>query len=409
MLEKHGQKSQLHFHSKVTADSRVFRGVHPLVAHESHQKNIAKLLNNALQLLPIQPSEAAQQANALYIEQGTEGRIRTKPDFVTVTRGPGMFSCLSAGLDTAKGLAVAWQVPLIGVNHMQAHALTPRLVSSIEASNKTSNLEPKFPFVSLLVSGGHTMLVHSSGLCEHRVLATTIDIAIGDFIDKCARDIVPKDSLEAGRDVMYGALLEKFAYPNGREDYTYVPPETVKDEFLVNETGYEWRLIPPLSKISRKNLADSLRFSYSGLGSIVSQAMLENPNMPITERRAIARETMRVAFEHLASRILIALGDNPELKDVKTVVVSGGVASNQFLKHVLRLFLDKRGYKGLQLVFPPPNLCTDNAAMIAWTGMEMWEAGWRSDLSIRPIKKWSTDPWGADGGILGAEGWIFDQ
>jgi N6-L-threonylcarbamoyladenine synthase len=336
VLEKHHQKSQLHFHSKITADNRVHRGVHPLVAHESHQKNVAKLINTAVQYLPIQQSEVAQLRNTLYVKQGNGDQLRRKPDFVTVTRGPGMFSCLSAGLDTAKGLAVAWQVPLLGVNHMQAHALTPRLVSSLGASSNASRIDPEFPFVSLLVSGGHTMLVHSRGLCEHRVIAGTSDIAIGDFIDKCARAILPEASLDAGSDIMYGSLLESFAFPNRSEDYNYTAPETPKDEMAIRGTGYDWRLVPPLAKISKTDLAGTMRFSFSGLGSIVDQAMLDKPNMLVSERRALAQETMRVAFEHLASRLLIALKNDPTLRKVNTVVVSGGVASNQFLKYVLR-------------------------------------------------------------------------
>jgi N6-L-threonylcarbamoyladenine synthase len=255
------------------------------------------------------------------------------------------------------------------------------------------------------------MLVHSRGLCDHRVLATTLDIAIGDVIDKCARDILPKANLDTGRDVMYGRLLENFAFPNGSQDYNYTAPENLKDEIAIKKTEYGWHLAPPLSKlqsVTKIDLAKTMRFSYTALGSSVNRVMLEDPNMKLSERCALARETMRVAFEHLASRLLIALTNNPELKNVNTVVVSGGVASNQYLKHVLRSVLDKRGYESMQLVFPPASLCTDNAAMIAWTGMEMWEAGWRSDLTIRPVKKWPIDPESEGGGILGAEGWVFD-
>ena len=90
---------------------------------------------------------------------------------------------------------------------------------------------------------------------------------------------------------------------------------------------------------------------------------------------------------------------------IHTLVVSGGVARNNFLKHVLRAFLDARGFSHVELVFPPPYLCTDNAAMIAWTGIEMFEAGWESDLSIQARRKWAIDTEAEDGGILGADGW----
>jgi N6-L-threonylcarbamoyladenine synthase len=122
------------------------------------------------------------------------------------------------------------------------------------------------------------------------------------------------------------------------------------------------------------------------------------------ERRTLAQESMRVGFEHLASRVIYAL-QKGEVKDVNTLVVSGGVASNQYLKHVLRNALDQKRYENIRLVFPPPKFCTDNAAMIAWTGIEMWEAGWRTQLDAMAMKKWSIDPKAEDGGILGADGW----
>jgi N6-L-threonylcarbamoyladenine synthase len=122
-------------------------------------------------------------------------------------------------------------------------------------------------------------------------------------------------------------------------------------------------------------------------------------------RRVLARETMALAFEHLASRVLFAL-ERPGIQDIRTLVVSGGVASNQFLKTILRKNLDIKGYKDIALVFPPPKFCTDNAAMIAWTGIEMFEAGWRTSLDAMAIKKWSIDQKAADGGILGIDGWV---
>jgi N6-L-threonylcarbamoyladenine synthase len=404
VLEKHNYKSKLHFHSKVTCDNRDFQGVHPLVALESHQKNLAALVNTALESLPIQPSAIAHLGNTLLIDHGRGAQLRKKPNFVTVTRGPGMRANLNTGLDTAKGLVVAWQVPLLGVNHMQAHALTPRLVSSLEANDESQGLEPRFPFVSLLVSGGHTMLVHSRGLCDHQILAKTSDIAIGNVIDKCARDILPASTLGAAGSLTYGRLLEDFAFPGGSEDYGYEAPATRGEEIRVKDLGYGWSITPPLSQ-TRAGAKDSLmEFSYSGIGSTVKRIMASKPEISGIERRALARETMCVAFEHLASRLLVAL-QSQELKAVDTVVVSGGVASNQYLKHVLRMNLDRRGFGHMRLTFPPPSLCTDNAAMIAWTGIEMWENGWRSGLDISSLREWAVDSVANDGGVLGADGW----
>ena len=185
-----------------------------------------------------------------------------------------------------------------------------------------------------------------------------------------------------------------------------------------------------------------MEFTFSGLESAVKRICerkgKEGFVMGEEERGDLAREGMRLAFEHLASRIGWALRDLEEKAEgVKTLVVSGGVASNSFLRHMyalplpflppspnfiyiyicidlcadenpslrLRSFLTARGYPDLELVFPPVGLCTDNAAMIAWTGMEMWEAGWESELSVRALRKWSLDREAEDGGILGVGGW----
>lgn len=148
-----------------------------------------------------------------------------------------------------------------------------------------------------------------------------------------------------------------------------------------------------------------MEYSFSGLGSDVKRIVESKPEMSDVERRVLAQETMRVAFEHLTSRLLLALQSNG-MESVNTVVVSGGVASNQYLKHILRAILDKRGLENIRLLFPPPSFCTDNAAMIAWAGMEMWDAGWRSNTDITAQRKWSIDAATKDGGIMGAEGWI---
>jgi N6-L-threonylcarbamoyladenine synthase len=304
---------------------------------------------------------------------------------------------LITGLDTAKGLAVAWQVPLLGVNHMQAHALTPRLVSALSESGDLHVPQPTFPFLTLLVSGGHTMLVHSKRLCEHEILANTTDIAIGDMIDKCARDILPVDVVKEAENVSYGPVLETFAFPDEKAQYNYQQASNVE--------SIDWSITAPLQNhTSREAKTYRGMFSFSGIWSSVKRFMKNNPNMDDAERRMLARETMRVAFEHLASRITIAL-KNPELSNTNTLVVSGGVASNQYLKYIVRAALDSNGHKNMELVFPPIEFCTDNAAMIAWTGMEMWDAGYRSTLDVMPLRKWAIDPKAEDGGILGVDGW----
>lgn len=414
-----------------------------MTAVASHTQHLAAMAQEAMRSFPeardtrIAKGERGREGTSKdEISGGNErilwvdGQARQKPDFVTVTRGPGMMSNLSTGLNTAKGLAVAWDVPLLGVNHMQAHALTPRLVSALEAGNRrrvqeqgpeqerggsqavtdeTGSEKPAFPFLSLLVSGGHSLLVLSRALNDHAILAEAQNIAVGDMLDKCARAIVPPGEIAAGADVMYGPMLERFAFPDvdASLDYDYAPPPTRADEIRIFDSGCGWHLTPPLSGTTE------MAYEFAGLNGQILKILLERPDMAVTERRLLAQHAMRLAFEHLASRLLLALSKSADggeqgsnsLRDICTVVVAGGVASNRYLMHILRSVLDARGYGHIELVCPPLPLCTDNAAMIAWTGMEIYEAGWQSELDILAIRKWPLDPNAEGGGILGAPGW----
>lgn len=482
--------ARLHFNDKVTADSRDFKGVYPDLAVRSHVSSMAPLLKRALRALPEASSTSsstslsspppAPDTAAMAAMTGdkivwVDGRPRRKPDFVTVTRGPGMMSNLTVGLMTAKSLAVSWDVPLLAVNHMEAHALTPRLVHALEkgesqegwtstdreatseatttTTTTTATHKPDFPFISVLVSGGHSLLVHSRGLADHAVLAQADNIAIGDLLDKCARLILPESCLAEAKDVMYGRLLEDFAFPrhhpitgNNHDcddhnyDYEYQPTASRPDEqrIYTSPTAAGWWLTPPM------HTSAAMRYDFSGLNGRVKAIVAdEHPNgLDVDERRQLARHTMRLAFEHLASRLIMALRrirkddelaaiqscppspsassssaspdsittttttTPPATDSIKTVVLSGGVASNRYLRHILRSILDVRGFTHVELIYPPIPLCTDNAAMIAWTGVEMYLAGWRSELDVTPLKKWPLDPADeATGGILGVDGW----
>lgn len=403
--DKEGQTfARLHFHEKITSNNASYGGVHPIVAHESHQKNLATLIDKALQKFPPygvgeNVGSGGHPRKGFYLEKGREGFAnRRKPDFITATRGPGMRANLITGLDTAKGLAVAWQIPFLGVNHMQAHALTPRLVHALHRKCDGVISNVTFPFLTLLVSGGHTMLVHSKGLCEHEILANTADIAVGDMIDKCARDVLPTDVLKEAGNGMYGPMLEKFAFPDPKDYHQQISEDATSRTNPFSITSPLQNHTPP-----EATKYDAM-FSFSGIGSAVKRSVERNLTMDKTERQQLARETMRVAFEHLASRIILAL-KSPELTGLKTLVVSGGVASNQYLKQVIRRVLDINGHSQIELVFPPVEFCTDNAAMIAWTGIEMWEAGYRTSLGAMALRRWAIDPKAEDGGILGVEGW----
>ncbi|EKG13918.1 Peptidase M22 glycoprotease [Macrophomina phaseolina MS6] len=363
--------AELHFHEKVTANNLVYKGVHPIVSLESHQENLAALVQKAIRHLPKQdaaPDEAGSSSQfVLHRVAPDKLESRQLPDFISVTRGPGMRANLFTGLDTAKGLAAAWNIPLVGVHHMHAHALTPRLVSALAQKQKpckssltgffqspaVAPAEPEFPFLSVLISGGHTLVISSESLTTHRVLGSTIDCAIGDCLDKVARSIVPPLLLEKSGDTMYGRLLEGFAFPNGAEDYNYLPPKNRGEELARRPTRWGWAFSVPLAESPNGLRAMSMDMSFTGLHTAVervisfhwdkaagklSKLRREPEEVDEEERRIMAREVMRVAFEHLASRILLALQAvalrDPQLAQTMSVVVSGGVASNQYLRHV---------------------------------------------------------------------------
>jgi N6-L-threonylcarbamoyladenine synthase len=443
-----GQRYALRFNESVASDHRAFRGIEPNVAVQGHASTIAPLLRRAIAALPdadaetTSPSTHAPTPKICWAEDGTPKRV---PDFISVTRGPGLMSNLTVGITAAKGLAVAWDVPLLGVHHMQAHALTPRLVSALgmpmaadvavrslpgtpreagrrkrrpdedfgtqaeeeyQAPRSTLSAYPEFPFLSLLVSGGHTQLVHSRSLTDHRIIATTLDTAIGNALDQAARAILPTDVLDASPDVMYGRHLETFAFagadPEAGPDYSFFRPSASRrDEMTPAQTGYAWSFTSPLHQSRR------LAFSFSGIYTQACRhaASVADDAARLDERRALARHTMASIFGHLAERLCLALDQRPELRAARALVVAGGVASNRFLMHVLAETLAARRYDHLRVLAPPPSLCTDNAAMIAWAGMEMFDAGFRSDLSILPIRKWPMDP-DHGPGILGVQGWI---
>jgi len=424
VLEKKEDRAELLFNKKVTSDNRQWGGIVPRVAIASHMEKLPGLVREALAHLP--PAVDDDPRTTLSVAEDRDGQqhsstattvLRRKPDFVSVTRGPGIMTALAVGLSAAKALSAGWNVPLVGVNHMQAHALTPRLVSALSTSTAASSLPaPSFPFFSLLVSGGHTLLLESTSPTTHRILAEAQTIAVGDMLDKAARAILPAGHLAGASGTAYAAQLEPFGFPTGWEA-SYSPPAARADEIRpwVSSTA-GWTLAPPLHRVR------DMAFDFTGLNGAVADVARSLPAGEDGEegaRRELARATLALAFQHLASRVVLALGDRRQRlagegrkegdDEVRTLVVAGGVASSGFLRGVLRGVLDARGYGHVGLVVPPPPLCTDNAAMIAWAGAEMYEAGWRTRLDVGPRRKWSMDPRADDGGILGVEGWYRED
>ncbi|KAJ6593703.1 glycoprotease family-domain-containing protein [Mycena capillaripes] len=302
-------------------------GIQPLVALLAHQRNMPSVVRRAL----------------------TEAKLEMADiDGVAFTRGPGLPGCLSVGFNAAKTLAAANNKPIVGVHHMQAHALTSHL---------TSNSPPKFPFLSLLVSGGHTMIVLVSSLVDFRILVDTVDRSIGSTIDR----VVTLLKIE-WTDKGPGPGLERFcAQPAPKDD----------------SPKYE----PPIPMPGR------LAFSFAGLHSWVERTVSGAGGLDNVNKHALARAFQDAAFEQLDTKLLLALRwCRTHGYSVQHVVVSGGVASNQRLRDRLH---GRLGATPIQLVFPDPALCTDNAVMIAWASMHRFLAGDHDDYAIDPLPSWS--------------------
>ncbi|KAF7362052.1 tRNA N6-adenosine threonylcarbamoyltransferase, mitochondrial [Mycena venus] len=302
-------------------------GIQPMVALLAHQRNIPTVVQRAL----------------------TEAKLEMADiDGVAFTRGPGIPGCLSVCLNAAKTLAAANNKPLVGVHHMQAHALTPHL---------TLDSPPSFPFLSVLVSGGHTMIVLVSSLVDFRILCNTVDRSIGATIDRVVTLLkIP------WTDKGPGPGLEKFCAERAPEDSGPAP-----------------KYDPPVP------MPGKLAFSYAGLHSWVERTVSAAGGVEHVNRHALARAFQNSAFEQLETKLQLALRAHGHA--VRHVVVSGGVASNLHLRQRL-----KRSVRGpVEFIFPEPALCTDNAAMIAWASMHRFLAGDHDDYAIDPLPAWSLD------------------
>ncbi|KAG6878547.1 hypothetical protein C0993_004446 [Termitomyces sp. T159_Od127] len=288
---------------KQHAIHQVYGGIHPKYAILGHQHNIPLAVRRAL--------DEAQLD------------VRTDIDGIAFTRGPGIGGCLSVSSNAAKSLAAALGLPLVG----QAHALTPLLTAHPNP--------PTFPFLTLLVSGGHTLLLLASSLTSFRTLATTADESIGRSFDKVSRHLgIPWAALGPG------AALEHFcAQPFDGAD------------------------LPPLPAFPRP-CRGQLAFSYASLHSYVERYLdakggLDNTDLPT--RLALARGFQTAAVAQLEEKLLLAfrwcLSQGIRVQDV---VVSGGVASNAYLRERLAVCVAQvDSGSPIRLSFPPPELCTD--------------------------------------------------
>ncbi|XP_028778318.1 probable tRNA N6-adenosine threonylcarbamoyltransferase, mitochondrial isoform X2 [Neltuma alba] len=296
-----------------------YGGVAPKMAEEAHSEVIDQVVQEALD-------------RAHLVEKDLSA--------VAVTIGPGLSLCLRVGVQKARRVAGAFNLPIIGIHHMEAHALVARLIER----------DLQFPFMALLISGGHNLLILARDLGQYIQLGTTIDDAIGEAYDKIAKWL-GLDMRRSG-----GPALEELAREGNAESVSFsVPMKHHKD----------------------------CNFSYAGLKTQVRLAIESkkiDAKIPISSasnedrvsRADIAASFQRVAVLHLEERceraIQWALKMEPSLK---YLVVSGGVASNQYVRSRLDMVVKKNG---LQLVCPPPGLCTDNVSpcLLTWSIFVYW-------------------------------------
>lgn len=328
-------------------DHGATKGIEPLTAAQGHAANLPLTIREALR-------KGHEQGILRDVDKPTE------IDAIAVTQGPGMTSCLVAGLCNAKLLSTLWDRPLIYVHHMVAHALTALMTSGLA--------EIRLPFLVLLLSGGHTQLVLCRSVTQFHILATTTDDSIGDAFDKAARALqIDFDWAQTAP----GAALERFARPDGAERF----PLPVAVQHM-------------------------LRFSYSGLKAALIRLVSSRPEVLQDEpaRRAIAYSFQMAAFAQIQDKLQIVLQPKlgrPSLElpadmdatQFGDLVVSGGVASNSLLRETLRSTLSQLKRPDMRLHFPPIALCTDNAAMIAHAGLVNWQP--TNDLTANPRARWS--------------------
>jgi N6-L-threonylcarbamoyladenine synthase len=273
-------------------------------------------------------------------------------DAIAVTSGPGLIGGLMVGVVAAKAMASILKKPIIEINHLEAHALTSRLVSDI-----------KFPYLLLLLSGGHCQILLAKDIGKYEKIGETIDDALGECFDKVA--------------IMLG-----LQYPGG--------PAVEKLAKLGNESKYDF----PLPLVKTKNKYD---FSFSGLKTAVRRKIenitkeeynYHNSSQKLSQTNIndICASFQNTIVKILQNRIEHSL-NFLEQKDINidNIIISGGVAANQYIYQNLKKFLSQ---KGIVVFAPPINLCTDNGAMVAWAGIEKFKKQEFSNLNFKPKAKW---------------------
>jgi N6-L-threonylcarbamoyladenine synthase len=264
-------------------------------------------------------------------------------DGVAYTSGPGLIGALMVGASTGRALALGLGVPAIGVHHMEGHLLAPMLEEQ----------PPAFPFVALLVSGGHTQLVRVDGIGRYELLGESLDDAAGEAFDKAAKML--------GLDYPGGPLIAKLAQQGDRSRYRFPRPMTDRP---------------------------GLEFSFSGLKTFT----LNTANAARDELGRIDPQTLAdiaCAFEDaVVDTLAIKCKRALQQTGLKQLVIAGGVSANRHLREKLGAMVQK---ERAELFYARPEFCTDNGAMIAYAGCQRLLAGQQADLTIQCRPRWPLD------------------
>ncbi|MGH7046287.1 MAG: tRNA (adenosine(37)-N6)-threonylcarbamoyltransferase complex transferase subunit TsaD [Stellaceae bacterium] len=308
-------------HSQL-AEHRPYGGIVPEIAARAHLDYLDGIVRRAL-------AEAATSLANL--------------DGIAAAVGPGLIGGLIVGIMLAKGIAWARAKPFIAVNHLEAHALSVRLTGDLA-----------FPYLLLLVSGGHCQLLACLGIGRYVRLGTTLDDAVGEAFDKTAKLI--------GLGYPGGPAIERAG--RGGDDRRFALPRP-----LLGRPGCD--------------------FSFSGLKTAVRRVVAEEGPLHPQNQADLAASVERAICEALADRTANAIAWFRRHHPAGTsLVVAGGVAANTRLRQRLK---ELAAARGLDFVAPPPALCTDNAAMIAWAGIERLRLGLVDGLDAAPRPRWPLD------------------
>jgi N6-L-threonylcarbamoyladenine synthase len=309
-----------------------FDGVVPEVAARAHLNHIDTMVEQAM-------DEAKLDFKAL--------------DAIAVTAGPGLIGGVMVGVMTAKAIAAVHDIPLIAVNHLEGHALTVRLTHEVT-----------FPYLLLLVSGGHCQLLIVEDVGKYKRLGTTLDDAVGEAFDKTAKMI--------GLGYPGGPALERAAL-------RCLDPKAARLKYVLPR--------PLVGK-------EGCDFSFSGLKTAVKRMVDALPagRLPDTVTADICYAFQATVAEVLQDRTERALKQYLQLhpsQSAPSLVVAGGVASNKAVRAMLETLAQKHQ---VQFIAPPLKFCTDNAAMIAWAGMERFKKGMVDAIDFPVYPRWPLDP-----------------